>query len=485
MDERNPIWATIKAHRWLGDKEYLATVNKTGEKTHLTYEDLYREVQERRIWLAQQGVKAHHRVAVMIRHPHDFVLSFLAILSMHGVVVPVSADAPLDDAQRTLNLSGSDFLWRATATSFRDWSLDRVRGRGPAHTDGGGLILLTSGTTGDPKPVGLPISTLWGTAGEVARAHRIGPADRGFSPLPLFHINALVVAVLASLRVGSTVVLADQFHASNFWRVVDEMDITWINAVPSILMVLVSRPEGPQDPSRVRFVRSASAPLPRVTFEEVEARFGIGVVETYGLSEAASQVASNPLPAEGTRPGSVGLPRGIQIRIVNQLGLPLAPSEVGEVEVRGKNLIDPSWGPNHWAYQKMRDGWYQTGDLGYLDAEGFLFLEGRIRDLINRGGEKIFPREVEERLLAHPAIKDCAVVGRPHPLLGEEPVAFVVAVSGSDDVEQMADAWAREGLSRFKCPAAYFVVNSLPTGSTGKISRKALRLRVMEGGGSM
>ncbi len=456
------------------DREYLAST--TGGRW--SYEEVFNETQQRGAALKGWAVHPGQRVALQIADPGQFILWFLAVLAADAVAVPINPSAPEDDVRRTVDKSGATYFFDGEhPPTVLASPLVLKRGQ-----SGAGVILLTSGSTGDPKPVGLSLEALIHTARQVASAHRLVPSDRGFSPLPLFHINALVVAVLGSLVAGSSLLVSDGFHASGFWDLVEAENISWINAVPSILMVLSQRTEEPHQPQRIRFMRSASAPLPRATKERIEARFGIGVVETYGMTEAGSQITANPLPGEGTRTGSVGRPHGIEVRVVAEDGAVMAAGERGAVEIRGAGVIDPNWGPNQWARRVMHDGWYPTGDLGYLDGDGFLYLDGRSRDIINRGGEKIFPREVEEWLLAHAKVADCAVVGRPHPILGEEPVAFVVATDEDALTIEGLDEWAEQGLARFKRPAEYFVVKSLPKGSTGKIARQDLRQQVREGG---
>lgn len=465
--------ALISARR--SDRTYVATT----AGSHWTYEELYHDVERRVGALRGWAVHPGQRLGLKVADPGEFILWFLAALANDAVVVPINPSAPEDDVRRTLDKSAATYLFDGEHPPVLVGNMPVALTR---RQRGGGVILLTSGSTGDPKPVGLSVEALLHTAQQVVEAHRLAPEDRGFSPLPLFHINALVVAVLGSLVAGSSLLVAEAFHASGFWDLVESEQITWINAVPSILMVLSQRPELPHHPERIRFIRSASAPLPRATKERIEARFEIGVVETYGMTEAGSQIAANPLPGEGGRLGSVGLARGIEIHVVDDAGTELEVGERGSVEIRGPGVLQPEWGPNQWARRVMHDGWYPTGDLGYLDRDGYLYLDGRSRDIINRGGEKIFPREVEEWLLTHPEVADCAVVGRPHSILGEEPVAFVVA----RDEEALAinglDDWAQQGLARFKRPAEYFVVKSLPKGSTGKVARQDLRQQVREGG---
>lgn len=441
-----------------------------------SYGELRSDVESRRQLLTSWGVASGSRVALQVPDPGESVLWFLALLAHDAVAVPINPHAPPNEVQRTIQKSGAAFLF--DGESVPRVMADPQEAVGPAEA---GLILLTSGSTGDPKPVGLPWSSLWHTAQQVAIAHHLTPDDIGFSPLPLFHINALVVGVLANLATGSHLLIADRFHASNFWEMADTHQVTWINAVPALLGVLAQRPEEPQHPERIRFIRSASAPLPASLRHKIETRFRIPVVETYGMTEAASQITANPLPGEGLRAGSVGVPRGIEVRIVDKRGRTLMAGQRGFVEIRGPSVIKPGWGPNEWAEADMHDGWYPTGDVGRLDDDGYLFLAGRGRDLINRGGEKIFPREVEDWLSQCPGLSECAVVGRPHPVLGEEPVAFVTPQDDRQLTVEHLKNWARRGLARFKQPAEYFVLPTLPKGATGKILRPLLKRQAREG----
>jgi len=444
--------------------------------------------------LESSGVQAGDRVAIQMERPDRFVLAWLAVLSMNAVAVPLDCQAPSSDRARVLTLTGARWLihdgregepplpWGSIVGDGAHWRLQRPPqgARWARRCESGGLILLTSGTTGDPKPVGLPTLALTHTASHIAAVHQLSDQDVGYSPLPLFHINGEVVGVLSSLLVGAAVIVSHRFHAGRFWLVANRENATWLNLVPSILKVLLAGDGGPRQGGRIRFIRSASAPLPASTLAALTERWHIPVVETYGMSEAASQIAANPL--EGSRPGSVGEPVGTEVRIVDECGMVAPVGQIGEVEIRGPAVIEPGWGPNRWALERYHRGWYRTGDLGCFNAEGYLYLHGRLRELINRGGEKIFPREVEEILLEHPALLDCAVVGRPHHLLGEEPVAFVVPRHPAHDpvrLEQELIRMTMTRLSRFKCPVQYFVVNTLPRGATGKISKQSLRERAV------
>jgi oxalate---CoA ligase len=296
-----------------------------------------------------------------------------------------------------------------------------------------------------------------------------------------------VVGLLATLVAGSPLVLDDRFHRTQFWKLMDEHQITWINAVPAIISRLADPGIEETIPSRLRFIRSASAPLPAATSARFEANTGIPVVETYGMTEAASQITANPISG-ARKPGSVGLPVGIELRIVaggastDEAVYDAGVNDVGHVEIRGPSVIT-AYGGGHHADRIDPDGWLQTGDLGHFDEDGYLYLDSRIDDVINRGGEKVFPREIEEMILVDPAVSAAAVVAAPDPELGQVPVAFVVLhgvtnASGRDEaartVGRIRDRLGSE-LVKSKRPVSFSVVGEFPAGATGKVQRRALR----------
>lgn len=342
------------------------------------------------------------------------------------------------------------------------------------------MLLCTSGTTGGRKGVLLSEVQLAHVAGEVANHHDLGPEELGLCPLPLFHINALVIGLLASLAASAGLVIDDRFHRQGFWELVAERGVTWINAVPAIVAILASSDPPMPQPGRVRFVRSASAPLPAATLHRFERHVGIPILESYGMTEAASMITANPL--HGTRkPGSVGLPVGAEVRVVDGDGDRRLPTgEVGRVQIRGRSVITSyasGGGPGAFS----ADGWLDTKDLGYLDEDGYLFLVGRADDVINRGGEKLYPREAEEVLASHPAVAAAAVVGHADPVLGTRPVAYVVPWDGDGGVDNgLGDALRAHcagRLSPSKVPAEIHLVSALPTGPGGKVARHRLRRR--------
>lgn len=356
----------------------------------------------------------------------------------------------------------------------------KVLGRHPSEVgertvapDEVAIILFTSGTTGRPKGVPLTHRNLLANARSVARAHALTPVDVALCVLPAFHINGLVVTVLAPLVSGGRVVMPRRFDAERFWDWVTDHRATWFSAVPTVLSLLLSRRTPARAPEPLRFARSASAPLPVAVLEAFEERFGVPVIESLGMSEAAGQVTSNPLPPGLKKAGSVGIAFGNELLVVDASGAPVPPGEIGEVAIRGENVFGgylgrPPGDPG------PRDGWFRTGDLGHLDVDGYLFLTGRKSELINRAGEKIAPREVEEVLHRAEEVEVACVVGVPDPLYGEAVAAFVRLRPGATTTDAALVAHCRAHLARFKVPARIVFVDEFPRGSNGKLQRRGL-----------
>jgi acyl-CoA synthetase (AMP-forming)/AMP-acid ligase II len=469
--------------------------SSAGGHRRLTYGALAGLAAQWRWALAAAQIRTGARVGVWMDEPVDFIAAYLSLLAAGRTVVPLDPDAPLGEVERIAGGLGLDLVVtdrHDALTSARLWRLcegrpPRQPGRppGPRSHDSLGrpsVLLMTSGTTGDPKMVPLPEWQLLHRAQLVAAHHRLGAEDRGYSALPLFHVNAQVVGVLATLVAGSSLVTERRFHRTGFWERMDAERITWINAVPAILAILGSGP--PPEPAvsaRVRFARSASAPLPEAVRQRFEERCGVRVLETYGMTEAGGQITANPLDPALRRPGSAGLPVGIQLRIVGADRVPVPSRTLGLVEIRG-GVVDHCLmvGSQAKEHVELRipvidnAGWLSTGDVGWLDGDGYLFLRGRADDVINCGGEKVYPREVEEVLRADARVAEAVVVGQPHPILGHCPVAAVTAVDGAEPAglaAELVDLCASR-LSRAKRPHRIIVTTELPTGSNGKVSRR-------------
>jgi acyl-CoA synthetase (AMP-forming)/AMP-acid ligase II len=441
------------------------------------------------------GIPAGARVSLRVADPLRFAVAFLGILVSGRMVAPTAPEPSPADLARHLRTVAPAAVVHPAPTARAAGQPDLLDDLGGAWAavdvadpqaraarsgagGGGGLMLASSGTTGPPKLVALSEEQLLHTAASIAGHHGFTPADRGFNPLTLFHINAEVVGVLTALVAGSQLVLDDRFHRTGFWKLLADREVTWLNGVPAILAILAQNAPEPAPPRSLRFARSASAPLPVATLRAFELMTGIGVVETYGMTEAGSQITANPVDGS-RRPGSVGLPVGVELQVVDPVGAELPAGSIGRVRIRGAGVIT-RYATEIGNERLSADGWLDTGDLGHVDPDGFLYLAGRDDDVINRGGEKFFPGDIEEILTEDPGVAAVVVVGWPDPVLGSVPVAAIVLVdrSTTEDAAAAVDrlaALAAERLDRPRRPVRFHIVEGLPSGVNGKISRRAVR----------
>jgi acyl-CoA synthetase (AMP-forming)/AMP-acid ligase II len=339
----------------------------------------------------------------------------------------------------------------------------------------GTIVLSTSGSTGKPKSVVLSARQIIHAARSIISSHQLSGQDRCLTPLPMYHVNAPVVALMTTMLTGGQLITAPKYRTSEFWNWIKKYDPTWVSLVPTMIAMLL-RTDRPDflDQASLRYIRTASAPLPVTLIERFEAKFGLPLVETYGLSEAASTVAANPVPPDIHKPGSVGLPIGVEIGIFSPKDLqPLARFAVGEVCVRGDSVISAYVG--NVGRQSFFEGWFRTGDLGYIDDEGYVFLTGRIKDIIIRGGENIFPREIEEAIISHPSVQEVAVVGHPDPIYGEKIVAIVVPDGEAEGLSDSLRQYVSRLLSPTKVPVEFHIVSELPKTPSNKVNKTLLR----------
>lgn len=343
------------------------------------------------------------------------------------------------------------------------------------------LLLHTSGTTSQPKTVPLTQRNICASAADVCRTLKLGPSDRCLNIMPLFHIGGLVDLLLAPLSAGGSTVCTPGFSASHFLTWLDEFQPTWFQAVPTILQEILDGSDMGMSaiPCRgLRFVRSVAAPLPARVRKGISEAFDCPIVETYGMTEASPLITSTALPPAPGKPGSLGRSVGPDIIVLDAAGTALPPGETGEIAIRGENVMSGYADDPLANACSFVDGWFKTGDLGYLDEEGFLFLIGRKKEMINRGGEKIAPVEIERVLLEHPAVAEAVVFAMPHRSLGEEVAAAVALKTGAGALPSEIAAFAGEQLSDFKIPRAVKIVDELPRSSTGKIQRAGLAERL-------
>ena len=453
------------------------------------------------------GIGRGDRVAIVLPNGAEMASSFVAVAAG-------AATAPLNPAYRAEELefylgdlkakalvleAGVESAARATARKMSipvlELTADRARGAGwftlatsgaasgrPARggmgeKDDPALFLHTSGTTSRPKLVPLLQRNLLASAEHIGRALALTRDDVCLNIMPLFHIHGLIAATLSSLAAGGSVSCSPGFNALKFFAWLDEVKPTWYTAVPTMHQAILARADRNREVigrSRLRLIRSSSASLPAPVMVEMEKVFGVPVIESYGMTEASHQMASNPLPPRPRKPGSVGIASGPEVAILDESGKLLPRGEVGEVCIRGPN-VTPGYEANPDANAKaFTNGWFRTGDQGVIDEEGYLRLTGRLKELINRGGEKISPLEVDEVLSAHPAVAQALTFAMPHDMLGEEVAAAVVLREGATVTERELRDFCAGRLADFKVPRKVVVLPEIPKGATGKLQRIGL-----------
>jgi acyl-CoA synthetase (AMP-forming)/AMP-acid ligase II len=341
------------------------------------------------------------------------------------------------------------------------------------------LMIYTGGTTGRPKGVMLDHANLVATAAMIVDWFEMTADDRCLLVLPLFHVNGIMVSVVSPLVAGGSTVIAPRFDPKTFWDLVERVQPTFFSAVPTIYAMLTGLPVDVRpDTASVRCAVCGAAPMPAAAIAAFEDRYGIPILEGYGQSEGTVVTTANPLHGLH-KPGTVGLPLpGQQVRIVDSDDRPLAPGQVGEVTVRGPNVMSGYLGKPAETAETMRGGWLHTGDLGRFDADGYLTLVDRLKDMIIRGGENVYPKEIEDALYTHPSVSEAAVVGRADPLFGEQPVAFVVLRPGMAAEPDELIEHCTQVLAKFKVPRAVFIEADLPRTPIGKIAKPELRARL-------
>jgi oxalate---CoA ligase len=460
--------------------------------------------------LRSVDVQRGHRVAMVLRNGPEMAAAFLGV-SAGAAAAPLNPayradefDFYLQDIEARVLLieEGLDSPARAVAErrgieivdvscasnepagNFR--LVHRGRVLAPVSADFStaedtALVLHTSGTTSRPKIVPLTQRNLLASARNISRTLALTPSDRCLVVMPLFHIHGLIGALLSSIHAGASVFCPPGFNALKFFAWLDESQASWYSAVPTMHQAVLARAERNRDilaRRRLRLIRSSSASLAPQVMHALEATFGCPVIESYGMTEAAHQMASNPLPPAARKPGSVGRAAGPEVAIMGADGLLLAPGAAGEIVIRGENITQGYANNPAANADAFRDGWFRTGDLGRLDGEGYLTIEGRLKEIINRGGEKISPREVDEALLDHPAVAQAVTFAVPHEKLGEDVAAAVVLREGQSVSEAELRQFVAGKLADFKVPRRIVFLAEIPKGPTGKQQRIGLARRL-------
>ncbi len=449
--------------------------------------------------LRAAGVGAGDRVAIVLPNGPEMALAFLAATAV-GCAAPLNPRYRQEELRFYLDDLGAELLLipddgsPAAEAAVRDGAtVARLRGSFPEYEivaptaprssperpprpDDVALVLHTSGTTSRPKIVPLRQRHLAASARNIASWLQLGPTDRSLNVMPLFHIHGLMAGLLAPLSAGGTVIATPGFDAFKIHGWIDRLQPTYYSAVPTMHQMVLDRAREGRATS-LRFVRSSSASLPAPVLESLTEQFGVPVIESYGMTEASHQMTSNPLDGE-IKPRSVGLPSGVELAILDEAGNHLARGERGEVAIRGPGVVDGYENNPEATAAAFTGGWFRTGDEGRLDADGYLFLTGRLKEQINRGGEKVSPLEIDEVLLRHPAVAQAVAFGVPHDKLGEEVAAAVMLVEGTEVDERELRDHVAASLAAFKVPRQIVFVDELPLGATGKLQRVGLAERL-------
>ena len=403
--------------------------------------------------------------------PEEFA-SYLNAIGPRAVILNPESRLELPDGTARLSLEGKPGALALTQNGIR-------LAAGSVETspaDATALVLHTSGTTARPKIVPLTHANLTASARNVATTLSLSAADRCFNVMPLFHIHGLVAALLASLGTGGSIVCTSGFEGFVFFEQLKSSRASWYTAVPTIHQLVAERAPragGILRDAGLRFVRSSSAALPTTVMEAIERESGAPIIEAYGMTEAAHQMCSNRLPPGIRKPTSVGPGSGVEVTVLDR-----GPGGSGEIAVRGPSVFAGYEDNPEANAASFTDGWFRTGDEGYIDEDGYVFLTGRLKELINRGGEKVAPAEVEDVLLRHPAIAQAVVFALPHPRLGEEVGAAVVVTPGAIVSEKDVRTHVAQALADFKVPRKVVFLNALPKGLTGKLQRIGLAARL-------
>ncbi|MGE0095630.1 MAG: acyl--CoA ligase [Alphaproteobacteria bacterium] len=475
------------------------------ERPSLDYAGLRRHVAATVERLNALGIGRNDRVAIVLANGPEMASAFLAIgagattaplnpayrteefefylsdLNAKALVIEDGAESPALAVAKKLNVP----VIRLKADPKGPaglFTLDGAAGTKPAkggfaEADDIALVLHTSGTTSRPKIVPLSQRNVTASAGNIGKTLALTAQDRCLNIMPLFHIHGLMAATLSSMAAGASVYCSPGFNALKVFAWLDEAKPTWYTAVPTMHQAIVARAErNPESVKRakLRFIRSSSSSLPPQVMAELERVFNAPVIESYGMTEASHQMASNPLPPKARKPGSVGIAAGPEVAIMDDVGNLLPQGGVGEIVIKGANVTAGYENNPKANAGAFTNGWFRTGDQGSFDADGYLSITGRLKEIINRGGEKISPREVDEVLLDHPAVAQAITFAMPHAKLGEEVAAALVLKEGTSATENDIRTFVAGRLADFKVPRKVVFLAEIPKGATGKAQRIGL-----------
>jgi acyl-CoA synthetase (AMP-forming)/AMP-acid ligase II len=498
------VRACIEHHAEASPENIFLIAPESGQS--LNFKQLKSAVDGVSTQLDQLGIPQGAKVAFLLNNGYWTLQLFLGVMASNRIIVPLNAVAGTVQLVHILGHSDTEVVFVApeyrdkleqimdqverpirvietTDESGPDWPEPQnpVASPAPPTSKDTALLLYTSGSTGLPKGAMINHGAVVCGGRNVTEGHQLKARDRALCVLPVYHINGAMVTVSAPLYSGSSVVMPKRFSATDYWNLVAEHHCTWSSIVPTIIKYLLDRAEqesfnfgSDERLQNFRFARSASAPLAAVTLEQWEQVFKIPMIETLGLTETAGTVSSNPLPPAERKPGSVGLPYGNEIRIVNEARQECRAGVVGELIIRGNNLLSYYYKNSEATESSIVDGWFYTGDLGSKDEDGYIFITGRSKELIIRGGENIAPREIDDVLYKHEAILEASAVGVDDENYGQEVVACVVLRDGFYCSEEELKLFCEEGVGKYKAPKIIYFLDDLPKGPSGKILRLKL-----------
>ena len=464
--------------------------------TSITYESLRRQVQTMAEALAGIGIKRGERVANVLPNGVPTIIAFLAgaeagtaaplnpayrfeeftfyleDTSAKVLLVPPEGAEEAKKAARHLNIP----VFAVQMDEAGNVSIEGAP-KGVAYTppdpEDVALVLHTSGSTGRPKRVPLKHKNMAVSCQNVAATYGLTAQDVSLCVMPLFHIHGLIASTLSTFLTGGTVVVPSKFNPMSFWRTVRDYGVTWYSCVPTIHQLSVARLNSkPEGIEKLRFVRSCSSALSAELMEKIETVVQVPVLQAYGMTEASHQMCSNPLPPHPRKTTSVGPGTGVKVGIMDDQGNILPSGELGEVVIQGPNVIEGYENNPEANAKSFTNGWFRTGDQGMIDADGYLHLTARIKELINRGGEKIAPLEIDAVMMTHPCVAEAVAFGMPHPTWGEEVAVAVVLKEPSP--ESALIEHCKQHLADFKVPKKVHIVEQIPRTATGKIQRRAV-----------
>ena len=472
------------------------------DRRPLNYAGLRRQAEITATMFTLLGIKRNDRVAIVLPNGPEMASAFLSIsavataaplnpsyqeaefefymsdLNIKALIVEKSSTSPAVTVAKSQGIQIIEILWKNddAAGTFK-YLIPSGKFKNNSHRalpNDTALVLHTSGTTSRPKIVPLSQVKLAVSAQNIMRTINLSTTDCCLNIMPLFHIHGLIAAILASVAAGASVFCCPTFNALRFFSWLGEAKPTWYTAVPTMHQTIMSRAERNRKiiaHAQLRFIRSSSASLPPKIMKQLEETFDAPVIEAYGMTEAAHQMASNPLPPKTRKAGSVGHAAGLEIEVMNASGQLLETGQIGEVVIRGKNVFDAYENNPQATAEAFTDGWFRTGDQGKFDADGYLTITGRLKELINRGGEKISPLEVDEVIMDHPDVAQAVTFAVPHATLGEDVAVAIILKSEKNVKDNDIRDFAAGRLVNFKVPRLIVFLDEIPKGPTGKIQR--------------